>query len=74
LITSETRTEWEARTARGALIKTFQTRAQATKWWDDPDVDRAGKFPGARLEEVTTELRVIRRTLRRPALELVRSA
>lgn len=58
---------YEARTARSVLIATFETEKQALKWWED----RSPEFPGCRLEHVTTQTIVIRRTIRRPKLELV---
>lgn len=61
---------FEARTARGILISTFETEKQALKWWED----RAAEFPGCRLEYVTTQTIITRRTIRRPKLELVRTA
>lgn len=59
------RTEYEAVTAYGQPITTFETRDQAEAWEATNTF-----FPGARVEVVTTT--VVRLPIR-PALRLVRS-
>lgn len=57
-------TEFEARTCRDALIRTFADRRQALRWWNE----RAVEFPGCRLDVIETETVVTRRALRRPRI------
>lgn len=53
-------TEFIAYTSVGKSIRTFATRKQALAWW----LERSCEFPGARLEEVTEQLIITRKTLR----------
>ena len=59
---------FEARTRLGILIKIFEDRQLALKWWDE----RSCEFPRCSLDEVQTVITVTRRAIRKPRLELVR--
>lgn len=69
-LTAESTNFFEARTAKGATIRVFGNQKQALAWWDEC----AAIFPGCRVDEVTREVRVSRRTVRRPAISMVQSA
>lgn len=53
-----TNTTWEAITARGALIRTFDNRPAALAWKRSED---ALRFPGSSVEEVTSTVTTTRR-------------
>lgn len=55
-----TATEFIATTSVGKTIRTFETRQQALKWW----LAQGCEWPGARLEEVSTQVIVTRKTIR----------
>jgi hypothetical protein len=54
-------TEYIASTTYDVPIRTFETRREALLWW----AERAVEFPGASLDEVTTQTIVTRRTVRK---------
>ncbi len=77
MMDTNTQTEFAAFTARGALIRTFETRKQALAWWEGEEGEPSGqdRFPGCRLDEVITTQTIVRRAIRRPSnLRLVRVA
>lgn len=65
-MTTSTQTRWIASTAYGVVIRdNFNSRAEALAWW----AERSCEFPGATLDEVTTQTVVTRRTVRKARRE-----